>query len=223
MSVGFMSEHTAEFLLVPDIVRRLEPAFPHIVPFYYWASREGSRIVAASDSSYIRLVAVYGRRPKVGMYGQPRVLMKVNKELFDHAAIFKGYGIPVLAGLPCVSRLTDCTSGAACAWFFLDPCGGAYEDEYLELDIRQSERAVYEHGPIRGPLSTEELQELVFERSTVMAWPEALGQIRSAARTLSRDASLYRYRRFGWPTAYKPFYLALVQCEGRRRLTRAPG
>lgn len=70
MPAGFMSERTAEYVLVPDIMHRLRQEFSSIVPFYYWASREGSVKVAHSYSGHVRVVAAYARRPKIDQVGQ---------------------------------------------------------------------------------------------------------------------------------------------------------
>jgi hypothetical protein len=204
-----MSEHTAEFILVTDAIRRLGPACSRIVPFFLWLSREGSPKVAASSGEHIRLVAVYARRPKVEKTGQDHVLMKVNYSLFEHAAVLQPLRIPVFAAIPCVSRLTDHAAGAPCAWFLLEPRPGAQGDVSIELPAGPSVVELdHACGPLRGPLGTEALVQAIVESGAPMAWPDAFDRIRSAARNSQGVRRYYSpwYARFG---SYKPFYLAL--------------
>jgi hypothetical protein len=41
---SFMSEHTAEFYLVPHFRDLLGAGYPHVLPFFYWKTREGNTL-----------------------------------------------------------------------------------------------------------------------------------------------------------------------------------
>ena len=43
-AISFMSENTAAYALVPDIVAHLSEHFTHVIPVYFWSTREGSRL-----------------------------------------------------------------------------------------------------------------------------------------------------------------------------------
>ena len=63
--VSFMSEHTVEYALVPKMIGILAPQFPRVIPIYFWATREGSRISRLCDvSGKVRVIAVFPRRPQ---------------------------------------------------------------------------------------------------------------------------------------------------------------
>lgn len=205
MPVGFMSERTAEYVLVPDLVRRFGQCFAHVVPFYYWATREGTPRVASSCRERVRLVAAYARRPKLDHDCEHRVTVKVNERLFDHASILRQSGVPTFAGVPCVSRLSDHRLGATSAWFL--PSGGLEKrgDALISIDISDHPAVARELTTgIHGPMATDEILQSVFRYGKEMDWSQAFTVIREATRCLSVESSS---RRFYGVLSYKPFYL----------------
>ena len=115
---SFISEHTAEYILVPDLVRRLMPEFPDIVPLFFWASREGNTTAQWSmEGVPVRIVTAFPRRPKILPDRSNRILMKLNGQLFNYASESSGRGIPVIAGVPLVTSLPTLRLNARCCWF----------------------------------------------------------------------------------------------------------
>src|SRR5690348_2806966 len=106
MITSFISEHTAELILVPDILRILQPVYPCITPLYYWASREGSIMSRrAFEHKRVRVLAFYPRRPKVKSPGMGTILVKFNELLYNRSSYFHSKGIPVIAGVPLADSL----------------------------------------------------------------------------------------------------------------------
>lgn len=65
-ATSFMSEHTAEYALVPDLVAHLGKHFSNIVPVYFWTTREGAHVGRESIGKHtVRVVAAFARRSKV--------------------------------------------------------------------------------------------------------------------------------------------------------------
>lgn len=119
---GFMSEHTAEYALVSNLIAHLADCFPRVIPMCFWSTREGARIAEESMGGHrVRVVAAFARRPKVLRSGQPSILVKINAQLFVGAAEGSEFGIPVLAGVPLVASLSDFTIGVPCSWFYIAP------------------------------------------------------------------------------------------------------
>ena len=63
---SFISEHTSEYILVPNIVRRLTQKFNQVIPVFLWLTREGNTTaLEMMDGKQIRLLTAFPRRPKV--------------------------------------------------------------------------------------------------------------------------------------------------------------
>jgi hypothetical protein len=212
MPTGFMSERTAEYVLVPDLIRQLGNFCPQVTPFFFWASREGQAKAHASYDGRLRLLGAYARRPKVSYAGAKTIYIKFNALLFYHAFQLKQAGIPLLAGVPCVSRLSDLHLNASCAWFHVNPESKEWRDTVAKIDLDEPEHAMLpdSESMVHGPLRTEDVKQLVLEYSQVLLWPEALDKLHEANRNLLRGpyADIAWYGKY---LPYKPFYLAMIE------------
>ena len=105
---SFISEHTGEYALIPDLRRRLSPRYRNIVPIYFWSSREGNvRMLEKLRPMPVRLLTAFARRPKVDKRHPGTIYLKVNKELVEYAHASEPLGLPVIAGIPLVSSVFD--------------------------------------------------------------------------------------------------------------------
>lgn len=99
MATSFISEHTAEFSLVPSLKRILEQQFEYVAPVFPWLSRELSSIskrLHADDNFYI--LVMFPRRPKVSEKKKLFVTINGELELFKEVGV--DHGVPVIAGCP---------------------------------------------------------------------------------------------------------------------------
>jgi hypothetical protein len=210
MASGFMSERSAEYILVPDLIRQLRSVFPHITPFFFWASREGQRKARDSYSGPVRVLAAYARRPKVGYPGQSTIEVKFNALLFHHAWALHQAGIPLLAGVPCVSRLSDFQLDVPCAWFRIEPHKDGWGDTHAILETDSPSHAQFYHPatPVQGPLTSDALIQLAQEGSQRWQWPEIMSYLSGRSRDLL-GSSFARSSWFGNYMFYRPFYLLL--------------
>lgn len=204
-AVGFISEHTAEYVLVPALTRILAASFSRVVPIYFWSTREGSNLGRRCMSSQpIRLVAVYARRPKIEELGQNHILVKLNAELFEYARVAKPLGIPVFAGVPLVSSLAELTLKSQCSWFRLAPDESQDRDTELRLTLSgarlDDDRSCV---GLEGPLESGKLVESVLTGSERISWEQALEKLREIRQ------SVQRYGLYGFFGGYKPFHLLL--------------
>lgn len=206
---SFMSEHTAEYVLVPDLAHQLSSIYSSVVPFYYWRTREGANFGVHGDVN-ARFVAVYARRPKVRRPGDVSITVKFNRQLFSHAEQLHHHGIPTLAGVPCISTLPDHQLGASCAWFALDRYFD-YPDDF-ETQVHVGTCSLLHQfpsdAPVVGPLTTAEIQAF-----TTNAWVKPWGAGLDAIRESSRRSRFEGWIPSPWwagSGTYKPFYLAVV-------------
>ena len=209
MPIGFLSEHSVEFVLVPQLISILSKTYSNIVPFYFWAAHEGNSVSHSCDTGeYIRLIAVYPRRPKVSHPHDSEILIKFNAALFEKAREYEQSGIPVFAGVPRVSSIMDFRLNTPCSWFEILGAEGPTDIEGT-ISLESEERwAIPNNDVIRGPLSKEQLVNSVKSRSALMRWDEAIRHIREVRKTKNYThffTDLFGGR-FG---GYKPFYLML--------------
>jgi hypothetical protein len=67
---SFISERTAELILVPELVETLKPFYSKITPLFYRVSREGGKMFRSSFAGKkIKLLVFYTRRPKIEFPG----------------------------------------------------------------------------------------------------------------------------------------------------------
>lgn len=204
--VSFMSEHTAEYILVPNLINSLNPFFSNIFPFYFWQRREGNAMSRwCGEGKFVRIVIVFPRRPKINLPEQNELLVKFNYCLFDVAHIAKQIDIPVFAGVPLVSSLFKLNSNIDCAWFHFNTSDSQSDDVQvtLPLNCSQNQNA---HGEscIDGPLNIKTLVDYINSGSKTRSWDDALDEINSL-KYLTPTGGF-----FGGFGGYKPFYLAII-------------
>lgn len=101
MNTSYISEHSAEFFLVPALKKILEGKFSCVVPLYPWANRETSKIskfVHKNDEFLI--IAMFCRRPKITTKIKNQICITMNYELEEIKKLGEMKGIPVIAGCP---------------------------------------------------------------------------------------------------------------------------
>lgn len=205
---SFMSEHTAEYALVNEIVRILSRRYSSITPIYLWLSREGSsNAVRSLAHRHFKVVAVYPRRPKVQSPGSGSMRIKFNNTVLIAAREYHNRGIPVLMGSPLVSDLASFRTGTSCTWFRLaghdSPTGDWHATVALGGELIES---LPERSPIAGPLDHDSIISYVSSSAIDAEWPEWLRTIRETRKS-SRFLEDRSFLWFG--RTYKPFYLLL--------------
>jgi hypothetical protein len=204
-----MSEHTAEYVLVNDVVRRLAPIFSEAIPIFFWSTREGNLTAGESMSALsFKLLTCFARRPKLHATDD-RILMKVNRQLFYYCRSSSAVEIPVIAGIPLVRSLHLLRITSPCCWVDLAKLPSS-DDMNIEVMLDGTSARIPEPKTpaTKFLLGNEEIQTLV-ARSPAVTWDSAIGlirDIRRAARLLDQ-ANGYRY--FPWFGGYKPFHIFL--------------
>jgi hypothetical protein len=208
-ATSFMSEHTAEYALVPDLVAQLGDRFPKIVPVYFWATREGGRVGRESISDHaVRVVAAFARRPKVLGPGDERILVKINDILFAAAEAGGEVGIPVVAGVPLVNTLADFSTGVPCSWFHVSATSHhpTADQEFLLALSEQPCRPALPQG-VAGPLTQAELVDVAESCCHELDWMRAVDGMRHV-----KSAGGFQHPIFGG--VYRPFFLVISSNDG---------
>jgi hypothetical protein len=180
-----MSEHTAEYVLVGDLVRRLSPAFPNVISMFFWATREGNRTAIKSMAELnLRLVMCFARRPKIEHAEGDHILMKINPELVHYSNASAALNIPVLVGLPMVTSLSSLRLNSPCHWFDLVKFECANQPEFYVAVAPNGEPTLCDSNErLTGPLTDLEIEEVV-RNAPLLTWSRAIEHLRDVRRTV---------------------------------------
>jgi hypothetical protein len=211
MAQSFISEHSAELILVPAIDRVLSRAGMQVVPIYFWKTREGNHLSQkCTIEKNFRVIAMYARRPKVIEPEQDNIEVKINDILFQKAFHLKQYGIPTIAGVPRISTISDLRIGCDCSWFYLDPQKPEEEERVILVEIRTNQcRGNLSHG-VQGPLHESDLLGIVNKAKIFSEWAEVISVLRGEPNTWISKISFLNS--MFWPfIAYKPIYFLISE------------
>ena len=206
---SFMSEHTAEYVLVPNLIGRLAPRFAEVIPIFFWSSREGNTTgLQCMSNTKVRVLSCFARRPKVVVPGSDRIIMKLNRELLEYSYGSSEVGIAVLAGIPLVSSLSQLKQTAPCSWFelrgFESVDFSVNIEYYIQVMLDGTTRPKADLHGMDVPLTDQQLMDVV-SRSELMPWASAVEILRHIR---SQQPDFNRFPFFG---GYKPFHLLLPE------------
>ncbi len=201
MPKSFISEHSAEYILVPKLVSILEQHFSKVIPIYFWTTREGSLIArACQPPQNVKIIRVFARRPKINIPNQKSIEVKFNQSLFAHTEFVTSLGIPTFAGVPLASSILDLSSNTECAWFELTkPEEGIIYELSLTAEIIQQSSI---SSAIEGPLTELLLIDKIVGKAHLMEWYKALDNLKLLR---SLVGSGFWFGNGG----YRPFYILL--------------
>ncbi len=203
-----MSEHTAEYVLVNDVVRRLAPAFSEAIPIFFWTTREGNLTACESMSALsFKLLTCFARRPKLHA-ADDRIIMKVNRQLFCYCRASSAVEIPVIAGIPLVRSLHLLRTTSPCCWIDIAKLSSS-DDVSIEVLLDGTNASIPEAKmSAQFLLGSEEIQTLVAQ-SPILTWECAIGLIRDIRRAARLFDQAEGYGYLPWFGGYKPFHIVL--------------
>lgn len=199
MASSFVSEHSIEYVLVPQFAEILSSDYKTVIPIYFWHSREGGNISKdCFKNKFVRIVALYARRPKISSAYQESIYVKFNEVLFERARMFKEKGILVFAGVPVISSLDFFTLDTKCDWFSLKENGF---EEIIEISC-------HNHLPIQtksiNQVNKKEILNQIRDQSELLKWPDAINFLREL-RHRSDYIKFYSYM----GDTYKPTFFLM--------------
>lgn len=197
--IGFLSEHTAEFVLVPRLKSILVARFEVVTPVYFWKTREGNSLSnLIHKSELVRVLAMFPRRPKLKSPAEKAIWGKINRELFEYSRASFSAGIPAIAGLPLAHSLPELCENRAPMWILLaneNPEDVVFEVEAINrkiVSVRPKEQNLEIMGEVNIPIFVE-------KNASIMTWSEAI----DAINILRRE---HFFGRFSFLGGYKPIY-----------------
>jgi hypothetical protein len=192
---SFLNEKTVEYILVPQLVEILHAKFECVIPFYFWANREGStRTNKMMMHNDYKLIVFYARRPKIYSHDDERIQMKINTLLFERSKYFGIYDIPLLAGVPLLSDFSKMSLKSKCAWFQIGDSG---YDESLILNTLSENTIDF---PNIKKLEPSDVIGLIEQRSRKFEWAEIVEIIKNV-----KYSENYHWHFMG--ERYKPVYI----------------
>lgn len=198
---SFISERSAEMLLVPELISLIRDVYPSVTPLFYWSTREGTNLSRHSfHGQKIKVLVLYARRPKVKYIGSGEIEIKLNELLFRRSELYSHSGMPVIAGCPLADKLEELVMGVPCIWLKLMP-GGDTESMTVNISepVIKAEHAV--------TITPDEILSLI-ATSNDFTWTRAIDVINSVRReTLMNADGAFRFGMYG--DVYKPVYLLI--------------
>jgi len=200
---SFCNEQTIEYALVPRLTKALMGQYAHVIPFRFWASREGSRsALNSSNTQLFRLLTVFARRPKFPGYASG-VHVKINRDVQDQARAHWQVGIPTIAATVSASHLSDILPNTPATYFHIPPVGA--DQEFVLTVGTEAELIAGDDPP--AILSENDVLQLV-DAQAARTYSDWVAAIREARRLMDDEEASGEHWLFG-PTRYKPLYLLL--------------
>lgn len=196
---SFISEHTAEYILIPKLTQILKQKFELVVPIFPWMTREGnnfSKSIHCRDS--FKIVGFYPRRPKIKQT-EYKILIKINSEFIDGAKEALKINIPMLAGCPLIKNFWELNEETQCIWIKLnEETKSLYELEY--------EREKPNEFMILDNVCVLENDEDILNFVSTVCDTHNFESLVQAIETIRRHSSTVYFMGFG---SYKPIYFLL--------------
>ena len=203
-ATSFICEHTAEYILVPELKKILRNKFNTVVPIYPWASREGSNIAKELHKhDTFKMVGLYPRRPKLISVSSPKIIVKINAQILRGAQTGLKLGIPIIAGCPLAKNFWELGNNPNCVWIELNQ--DSTKD--WELPLEPCQPLEYFNQISKSIFTTEkDLLTYLNENAKPIDTNSAISSFREIKR-VSGGIDSYSYFRF--MGLYKPVYFLL--------------
>jgi hypothetical protein len=198
---SFMSEHTVEFYLVPRFRALLSTRYSHVLPFFYWKTREGNIMSRGDDfPALVRVCAMFPRRPKVL---EEQLELTVNEEVYLMSEHLQQAKIPTFLGFPCVHSLSALAADFECLWFSPIP----NERRYTRHEVSPGEGATGD-STLFGPFKDgKDIHGYIEANATQQTWRSFLDVIFVVHSKISQENIIRNRFLFGPP--YKPVYFLM--------------
>jgi len=203
-----MNERTLEFALVPLVQTALKEHFDRAVPIYFWKSREGNRhSLAIHGDRPVRLLALFGRRPKMAA-GGVAIEGKLNYQLLEFAKQAHEFGIASIAGFSPVTALFDLAKHPTIYWILLSQV--KQDNEWGDVLFHSvpttgGETLIDTSGLPLPVVSTADIPLAVRDTSNVMSFAAAVEAMSELRSTLSGNGGFFPWLGSG----YKPVYFLI--------------
>lgn len=196
---SFISEHTAEYVLVPQLTSILKQKFEVVIPIFPWMTREGNNFSRAihRDDKFL-IVGLYPKRPKLSRT-RDKFLIKINKEFLNTAREASKISIPMIVGCPLVENLWDLNVNVKCIWIKLTSKTKDFYNLECEDKISHKYRILQNEEVLN---EKEDVLKFVISNSKILNYENLI----LAMKTIKANSTTTYF--MGWGT-YKPVYFLL--------------
>lgn len=197
---SFISEHTAEYILIPKLTQILKQKYELVVPIYPWMTREGNNLSKSIHGrDRFKIVGFYPRRPKINLE-ENKILVKINIEFLEGAQEASKINIPMLAGCPLAKSFWELNEETQCIWIKLN---GETMPLY-EIKYNQDNPIEFINTDNVGVLDKDEDILNFVKKGCATHDYESLIE---AIHTIRKHSSTVYFMGFG---SYKPIYFLLM-------------
>lgn len=133
--VSYICERTAEYVLIPELIKYLKERYSFVTPIYPWMTRELSRFSREMHgATSLRMLGLYARRPKIMTGDDNSIYIKINREIVMASAVARDFGIPMIAGCPLARNLIELGSCDKFLWVDLNSISPSDADSVIVVD-----------------------------------------------------------------------------------------
>ena len=201
--ISYICERSAEYVLIPELVRKLKEKYSFVTPIYPWMTREGSRFSKEHHAAVrFKVLGLYARRPKISN-SDDLISVKINQEIVISAAVGYRLGIPMIAGCPLARNLIELGRCDRFLWVDLKKVSSSDVDFTILVD-GSSHRGCFEKyviGDLEDVLRSVELDAREIDLSTLVEYVKTI--------TMAGKGS-GAYHPFAYMGGYKAVYLLMA-------------
>jgi hypothetical protein len=197
---SFISEHTAEYFLIPQLCDILSKTYNNIVPLYFWQSREGDNLSKEIHRNYnLKLLAFFPRRPKLEYSSSDKIICSINDSLFEFSNQAIKHGIITIAGVPLISSILEFGMHKS-IWFQISTIC----QPYISLSIDKTNNLVIGHNKDCIKILDEKSFSNIYDNANSFDWETAIKIMKDL-----RNTSRIGLNRFFYGDHYKPTYILM--------------
>ena len=203
-ATSFISEHTAEYILVPRLTNILKQKFKVVIPIFPWMTREGSNISKSlHQNDKFKILGLYPRRPKIALLDKENIYLKINEQIILGTRSGLTLGIPIIAGCPLARDFWELSKTPNCLWFRLN----FKSNKNKEFQIKQTESLYLDMDLSKMVFQKEnEILKYIIKNANLFDVDAAI----EAFRKIKMDSmNLEYYSSFAFWGGYKPIYFLL--------------
>jgi hypothetical protein len=196
---SFVSEHTIEYVLVPQLIKILRQQYKVVVPIYPWITKEGSNLSKAiHKNDLFKMIGLFPRRPKFLETDNNKIFIKINLELLESYQEASKFNVPLIAGCPLIRNLWELEDEIECVWINLNVW--ANDSFLLETSIDLA-------NDKKHPNSFFESDKMILDYFNENCKSLNFNQALDIIKTL-KNSGVNKLRSF-FGTIYKPTYFLL--------------
>jgi len=203
MPISYMSEHTAEFILIPKLLEFFKTRYANVVPIYFWATREGNNLSRELHRNMnVKIFAFFPRRPKLDKKNPELIYGKINNLIIEFANFASSLNIPTIAGLPVVGSLSDLSLNPSICWFQIIES----EPSDITFEISKHNTKIIFHNNENGAIKilTESDFDDIIEESKLYNWEDAIDNLKLLKPNSYSNTIFSRFNLWG---IYRPIFL----------------